>query len=106
MAESEFNGSFLRRRRKRWDGYAVRDEGNGRYAVRSPGSDNRYAVTLSNKGWSCTCEYAKPGVENVALARAPRGLVPAADRAEAGRSNPIISAQRRADQRARPRLRV
>ena len=58
MEESEFNGSFLLRRRKKWDGYAVRDEGEDRYAVRSPGSDNWHAVTLSNEDW-CTCGYAK-----------------------------------------------
>ena len=80
MAESEFNGSFLPSLRKRWEGYAVRDEGKGKYAACSPGSDNWYTVTLSNKGWSCTCGYAEHrkfhckhihAVENIAMLPEP-----------------------------------
>ena len=56
------------------------ETGPDRYAVRSPKSKRRYSVTLSNKGWACTCprfEASKShckhikAVENVCLLPEP-----------------------------------
>ena len=56
--ECGFNGSFLRRCRRRWEGFRIEIEGNGTHAVRSPGSGRRRTVRLSGRGWSCTCPRA------------------------------------------------
>ena len=58
----------------------MRDEGEGKCAVRSPGSEDRHEVKLSNKGRPCTCEYAEHrkfhckhsrAVENTAMLTGP-----------------------------------
>ena len=56
--ECRFNGSFLRRCRRRWEGFRIEIEGNDTYTVRSPGSERRRTVRLSRCGWSCTCPRA------------------------------------------------
>ena len=55
VAESGFNDMFLRRNRRRWQGFRIEDLGKDTYAVRSPGSERRRTVKLADSGWSCTC---------------------------------------------------
>ena len=80
VAECGFNGSRLRGRRARWKKFMIKSDGKDAYTVGSPNSQRQYSVTLSNRGWACTCPWARhrkahckhiKAVENVCMLPEP-----------------------------------
>ena len=85
----------MRGLREHWKEFAIDESGADAYAVRSPKSKRRYSVTLSNKGWACTCPWFKARKSHCKHVKAAENacLLPEPDPADTVAVDPVPAGQ-------------